>query len=64
MFDIVIFYSFDFFFSFSTKISDNIIEQGEHECIHKDLQCSLEKWEFDPMKLTNPFPDNKGSFHM
>ncbi|XP_023523439.1 uncharacterized protein LOC111787652 [Cucurbita pepo subsp. pepo] len=42
----------------------NIVQQGEHECIHKDLLCNFGKWEFDPMELSNPFPHNKGSFHM
>ncbi|TYK00457.1 Alpha/beta-Hydrolases superfamily protein isoform 1 [Cucumis melo var. makuwa] len=42
----------------------NALRQGEHESIHRDLVCTYGKWEFDPMELTNPFPDNKGSVHM
>ncbi|XP_038890210.1 uncharacterized protein LOC120079849 [Benincasa hispida] len=41
-----------------------VLQQGEHESLHRDLLCAYGKWEFDPMELTNPFPDNKGSVHM
>ncbi|XP_004141637.1 uncharacterized protein LOC101207737 [Cucumis sativus] len=42
----------------------NALLQGEHESLHRDIICANGKWEFDPMELTNPFPDNKGSVHM
>nr|XP_027192283.1 uncharacterized protein LOC101496466 [Cicer arietinum] len=29
-----------------------------------DWKVAFGKWEFDPMKLSNPFPHNRGSFHI
>ncbi|XP_008459720.1 uncharacterized protein LOC103498762 [Cucumis melo] len=38
-----------------------VLQQGEHESLHRDILCAFGKWEFDPMELTNPFADDKGS---
>lgn len=38
--------------------------QGEFESIHRDLNVGFGKWEFDPMDLENPFPNNNGSVHL
>lgn len=35
-------------------------QQGESESIHRDMIVGFGKWEFDPMDLENPFPDNEG----
>ncbi|KAI3687772.1 hypothetical protein L1987_81475 [Smallanthus sonchifolius] len=38
--------------------------QGEFESIHRDLNIGFGKWDFDPMDLENPFPNNDGSVHL
>ncbi|CAK7325244.1 unnamed protein product [Dovyalis caffra] len=38
--------------------------QGEFESLHRDLMVAFGKWEFDPMDLENPFPNNEGSVHI
>lgn len=39
-------------------------QQGEYESLHRDLNVGFGKWDFDPMDLENPFPDNEGSVHL
>ncbi|CAH1435825.1 unnamed protein product [Lactuca virosa] len=39
-------------------------KQGEFESVHRDLIVGMGKWEFDPMELENPFPNNEGSVHL
>lgn len=39
-------------------------QQGEYESLHRDLMIAFGKWEFDPMELENPFPNNEGSVHI
>ncbi|CAN1141956.1 hypothetical protein LINPERPRIM_LOCUS25740 [Linum perenne] len=39
-------------------------QQGEYESIHRDLNIGAGTWEFDPMDLKNPFPNNDGSVHL
>ncbi|KAJ9695121.1 hypothetical protein PVL29_010560 [Vitis rotundifolia] len=39
-------------------------QQGEFESIHRDLMIGFGTWEFDPMDLKNPFPNNEGSVHL
>ncbi|XP_002528732.2 uncharacterized protein LOC8267147 [Ricinus communis] len=39
-------------------------QQGEPESIHRDLMIGFGTWEFDPMDLENPFPNNEGSVHL
>ncbi|KAI3723976.1 hypothetical protein L2E82_35740 [Cichorium intybus] len=39
-------------------------QQGEFESLHRDLMIGFGKWEFDPMELENPFPNNEGSVHL
>lgn len=36
-----------------------IRQQGEYESLHRDLIVHFGKWEFDPMELKNPFPENE-----
>jgi pimeloyl-ACP methyl ester carboxylesterase len=40
------------------------MQQGKFETIHRDMMIGFGKWEFDPMDLENPFPDNEGSVHL
>lgn len=39
-------------------------QQGVHESVHRDMMVGFRKWEFDPMDLKNPFPNNEGSVHL
>ncbi|KAI3776191.1 hypothetical protein L1987_45963 [Smallanthus sonchifolius] len=39
-------------------------QQGEYESLHRDLIIGFGNWEFDPMELENPFPNNEGSVHV
>ncbi|KAJ8750121.1 hypothetical protein K2173_014036 [Erythroxylum novogranatense] len=43
---------------------DKITQQGVHESLHRDIIAGYGKWEFDPLDLSNPFPDNEGSVHI
>nr|GLL24723.1 uncharacterized protein LOC109149684 [Ipomoea trifida] len=43
---------------------DQVNQQGDFESLHRDLIVGLGKWEFDPMDLENPFPNNEGSVHL
>ncbi|CAN1252219.1 hypothetical protein LINPERPRIM_LOCUS7952 [Linum perenne] len=47
-----------------TSIQEKIRQQGIHESLHRDILAGYAKWEFDPMDLTNPFPNNEGSVHI
>jgi pimeloyl-ACP methyl ester carboxylesterase len=38
-------------------------QQGEFESIHRDLMVGW-SWEFTPLDLQNPFPNNQGSVHL
>ncbi|KAE8718959.1 germin-like protein subfamily 3 member 2-like [Hibiscus syriacus] len=39
-------------------------QQGEYESVHRDLIIGFGTWEFSPMDLENPFPNNEGSVHL
>ncbi|CAL0309954.1 unnamed protein product [Lupinus luteus] len=39
-------------------------QQGEYETIHRDLNVGFGNWEFSPLDLENPFPNNEGSVHL
>ncbi|GJX33731.1 alpha/beta hydrolase fold protein [Tanacetum coccineum] len=39
-------------------------QQGEYESLHRDLNVGFGKWDFDPMDLEDPFPNNEGSVHL
>lgn len=39
-------------------------QQGEFYSLHLDLIVFFSSWEFDPMDLKNPFPNNEGSVHL
>ncbi|CAN1832336.1 hypothetical protein LINPERHAP1_LOCUS33445, partial [Linum perenne] len=43
---------------------EKIRQQGIHESLHRDILAGYAKWEFDPMDLTNPFPNNEGNVHI
>ncbi|KAE8709975.1 putative Oxalate oxidase 2 precursor [Hibiscus syriacus] len=39
-------------------------KQGVFESIHREMKIGFGKWEFDPLDLDNPFPNNEGSVHL
>nr|GEV86837.1 alpha/beta hydrolases superfamily protein [Tanacetum cinerariifolium] len=39
-------------------------QQGLAESIFRDMRIGFGKWEFDPMEIENPFPNNEGSVHL
>ncbi|KDP42736.1 hypothetical protein JCGZ_23676 [Jatropha curcas] len=39
-------------------------QQGEYESVDRDIMIGFGTWEFDPMDLENPFPNNEGSVHL
>ncbi|PON71181.1 Alpha/beta hydrolase fold [Parasponia andersonii] len=39
-------------------------QQGEFESLHRSMMIGFGNWEFDPMDLKNPFPNNEGSVHL
>lgn len=42
----------------------HVRQQGEYVTVHQDLMFGFGSWEFDPMDLKNPFPNNEGSVHI
>ncbi|XVE96449.1 hypothetical protein REPUB_Repub02eG0222600 [Reevesia pubescens] len=72
----VIAHSFDNFSSEEKKLLKKIAstvsmdhmavvrQQGEYESLHRDLMIGFGAWEFSPMDLYNPFPNNEGSVHL
>ncbi|KAM7463805.1 hypothetical protein LguiA_031926 [Lonicera macranthoides] len=41
-----------------------VTQQGIFESLHRDMRVGFGKWEFDPMDLKNPFPNNEGAVHL
>ncbi|MBA0753703.1 hypothetical protein Gogos_022295 [Gossypium gossypioides] len=39
-------------------------QQGEYESLHRDLIVGFGAWEFSPLELDNPFPNNEGPVHV
>lgn len=39
-------------------------QQGEYESIHRDMMVGFGKWDFSPLELENPFPNNEASVHL
>ncbi|CAM8983071.1 unnamed protein product [Rhodiola kirilowii] len=38
--------------------------KGIHESVFRDIKIGFGKWEFDPMELSNPFPNKGTSVHL
>ncbi|KAJ8510191.1 hypothetical protein OPV22_000625 [Ensete ventricosum] len=39
-------------------------QQGDFESIHRDMMVNFGRWDFSPLELDNPFPNNEGSVHL
>ncbi|XP_071732990.1 uncharacterized protein [Rutidosis leptorrhynchoides] len=48
----------------ATAQKDYVRQQGLAESIFRDMRVGFGKWEFDPMEIRNPFPNNEGSVHL
>ncbi|CAK9134541.1 unnamed protein product [Ilex paraguariensis] len=46
------------------EVTAQVRQQGEFESLHRDMMVGFGTWEFDPMDLENPFPNNEGSVHL
>ncbi|KAK9985797.1 hypothetical protein SO802_030748 [Lithocarpus litseifolius] len=46
------------------KYVAQVTQQGEFESLHRDLNVGFGAWEFSPMDLENPFPNDEGSVHL
>ncbi|XP_048623312.1 uncharacterized protein LOC125592357 isoform X1 [Brassica napus] len=44
--------------------TEKVRQQGDHECLHRDMIAGFATWEFDPTELENPFTEGVGSVHM
>ncbi|KAK7244914.1 hypothetical protein RIF29_39743 [Crotalaria pallida] len=49
---------------FHLGIHIDVRQQGEYETVHRDLNFAFGSWEFKPLDLENPFPNNEGSVHL
>ncbi len=45
-------------------LQEKIRQQGVHESLYRDIIAGYAKWEFDPVDISNPFPDDEGSVHI
>ncbi|KAM6576100.1 hypothetical protein CsatB_027937 [Cannabis sativa] len=43
---------------------EKIEQQGAYESVIRDLLVTYRRWEFDPLDIANPFPNNEGSVHL
>lgn len=43
---------------------EKVRQQGVYESLFRDIMAGFGKWEFDPLDLINPFPNNDGSIHL
>ncbi|KAI8522712.1 hypothetical protein RHMOL_Rhmol13G0018000 [Rhododendron molle] len=43
---------------------EKIRQQGMYESLFRDIVVGYGNWEFGPLDLTNPFPENEGSVHI
>jgi pimeloyl-ACP methyl ester carboxylesterase len=45
-------------------LQGQILQQGAHESLHRDMIVGFGSWDFSPLDLENPFPNNEGSVHL
>lgn len=41
-----------------------IRQQGNFESLHRDMIVGFGKWDFTPLDIKNPFPNNEGAVHL
>ena len=42
----------------------HVFQQGEFESVHRTMLVGFGNWEFSPIDLENPFPNNEVSVHL
>jgi pimeloyl-ACP methyl ester carboxylesterase len=42
----------------------NSTPQAVYESLCRDVMVVFSNWEFDPIQMENPFPNNEGSVHL
>lgn len=45
----------------STGLQNKAAQQSVFESLHRDIMVLFSNWEFDPMKISNPFQKNEGT---
>ncbi|KAI3877626.1 hypothetical protein MKW92_017684 [Papaver armeniacum] len=40
---------------------EEVKQQGIYESLIRDMMVGFGKWDFDPLELENPFPENDGN---
>lgn len=45
-------------------LQNGIQERSKFESIRRDCIVAFGKWDFEPMELTNPYPQNKSNIHI
>ncbi|KAL5579931.1 hypothetical protein UlMin_012373 [Ulmus minor] len=48
----------------SSVDQEKMTQQGVYESLHRDILAGYAKWDFDPVHITNPFPNDEGSVHI
>ncbi|CAI0549937.1 unnamed protein product [Linum tenue] len=46
------------------KVVEVATQQGAYESLHRDMKIGFGKWEFDPMAMENPLPNDEGKVHL
>lgn len=46
------------------NLQDKLRERGVFDTLRRDFMLAFGKWEFDPMDLSNPYPQNESSVHI
>ncbi|KAE8037440.1 hypothetical protein FH972_010025 [Carpinus fangiana] len=49
---------------FAMLTQDKLRERGVFDTLCRDFMLAFGKWEFDPMDLSNPYPQNESSMHI
>lgn len=45
-------------------LQDKLRQRGVFDTLRNDFTVAFSNWEFDPMDLSNPFPQNQSSVHI
>jgi pimeloyl-ACP methyl ester carboxylesterase len=45
-------------------LQPQIRQQGEHECLHRDMTVGFGKWAWSPLQLEDPFAGKQGKLHL
>ncbi|KAK7244919.1 hypothetical protein RIF29_39748 [Crotalaria pallida] len=50
--------------SYRESFVSQVRQQGEYESVYRSFNFAFGSWEFSPLDLENPFPNNEGSIHL